>query len=206
MNAKLFLTAGCVAALSMGPASGAFAQAAPAVSHGAPVAGVCVFSAEGAVSDSTVGKYINTRMGQIVAQVNAELNTEKTAIDNEAKTLEGQRASLDQATLQKRVTDLNTRAGNLQRKAQLRDREVGATEQKAVGRVLQEMQPLLAAAYQAKSCSVLLNGQAVTWANPAMDLTDGVVAQLNTKLTQFAFDRERLDQAAAGGQAAPPKK
>jgi len=206
MNVKSLATAGAIAALSLGSASGAFAQAAPTVTHGAPIAGVCVFSAEGAVSDSTVGKYINTRMQQIIAQVNAELNTEKTGIDNDAKALEGQRASLDQATLQKRVNDLNTRAANLQRKAQLRDREVGATEQKAVGRVLQEMQPLLATAYQSKSCSLLLNGQAVTWANPSMDLTDAVVAQLNTKLTQFAFDRERLDQAAAGGQAAPAKK
>jgi hypothetical protein len=33
--------------------------------------------------------------------------------------------------------------------------------------------------------------------NPAGDITNTVVAALNTKLTQFAFDREHLDQAAA---------
>jgi len=205
MNVKTIVTTGCAALLSLGVVSQASAQAA-AVTHGPPLAGVCIFSAEGAIGTSTVGKYVNTRMQQIVAQVNAELNAEKTGIDNDAKTLEGQRASLDQATLQKRVNDLNTRANNLQRKAQLRDREVSATEQKAVGRIATELEPLAQAAYQSKSCSLLLNGAAVTLANPAMDLTPQVITALNAKITQFAFDRERLDQAAAGGQAAPAAK
>jgi hypothetical protein len=34
-----------------------------------------------------------------------------------------------------------------------------------------------------------------------MDLTPGVVAALNTKFTQFEFDRERLDAQGA----APPR-
>jgi hypothetical protein len=33
-----------------------------------------------------------------------------------------------------------------------------------------------------------------------MDVTDTVIERLNAKLTQFAFDRERLDQQAVPGQ------
>lgn len=206
MNVKTFLATAGVVAMTLGGASNAAAQGAPAsVSHGPPIANICVFSAEGAVGTSTVGKYVSSRMQQIVAQVNAELNGEKTALDNEAKTLEGQRASIDQATLQKRANDLNTKANALQRKAALRDREVSATEQDAVGRVLRELEPLVRTAYEGKSCSILLNGAAVTFVNPAMDLTPSVVTALNGKLTQFAFDRKRLDQAAPAA-AAPAKK
>jgi outer membrane protein len=205
MTVKSLVAATCVATFVLGAGSSAFAQAAaapaaaaaPQVTHGPPIGNICVFSAENAIGVSTVGKYVGTRMQQIVAQVSAELNAEKTAVDNEAKTLEGQRASLDQATFQKRATDLNTKANNLQRKAALRDREVGATEQKAVGRVVQELEPLVRQAYQQKQCSLLLNGAAVTLANPAMDLTPSVVTALNAKITQFAFDREKLDQAPA---------
>jgi outer membrane protein len=143
-------------------------------------------------------------MQQIVGQVNAELNGEKTAIENEGKTLQSQGATLDRTILEQRSAALQVRANALQRKAQLRDREVSATEQKAVGRIGQEMEPMIRAAYQQKGCSVLLNRQAVVIANPAMDITPSVVTALNAKLTQFAFDRERLDQAAAPAVAQTP--
>jgi len=204
MIARTFAATACAAAMSLAAASTAFAQAAaPQISHGPALNNVCIVSLEGAIGGSTVGKYVDTRMQQIVAQVNAELGAEKTGIDNEAKTLEGQRASMDQSTLEKRASDLQVRANALQRKAQLRDREVSATEQKAVGRVGQEMEPLLRQLYQQRQCSILLNRSAVMMANPAMDLTSQVVTALNGKLTQFAFDRERLDQGAAAAPAAP---
>jgi outer membrane protein len=203
MNAKILAAATCVAALAA--ASGAAAQqapAAPAVTHGPPLANVCIMSVEGAIGTSTVGKYVDTRMQQIVSQVNAELNAEKTGIDNEAKTLDGQRSTLDQSALESRASALQVRANALQRKAQQRDREISATEQKALARVGQELEPLIRAVYQQKQCSLLLQRSAVVIANPAMDITPQVVTALNAKITQFAFDRERLDQAAAPAPAA----
>jgi Skp family chaperone for outer membrane proteins len=184
-------------------AQAAAAPAAPSVTHGPALNGVCILSVEGAVGTSTVGRYVDTRMQQILTQVQAELNAEKTAIDNEAKTLDTQRATLAPDALEKRAADLQVRANAFQRKAQLRDRELQATEQKAYARVTQEMEPAIRQAYQAKQCSVLVQRSAVVLANPAMDLTPQVVTALNAKVTQFAFDRERLDAqpgAAAAGR------
>ncbi|MCR5880463.1 OmpH family outer membrane protein [Phenylobacterium sp. J367] len=212
MNSKtLAVAASAVVALSAGAAfaqqpAAAPAAAAPAVSHGPAVPGLCILSVQGAIGGSTVGKYVDTRMQQIVQQVNAELNGERTAIENEGKTLEGQRATLDRTTLEQRASALQVRANALQRKAQQREREVSATEQKAVGRVGQEMEPLIRQVYQQRQCSVLLNRDAVVIASPAADITPGVVTALNAKITQFAFDRERLDaqpQAAAAATPAP---
>lgn len=202
MTVKTLAAAASVAALTLTSASAAFAQgaAAPQVTHGPALANICVISVEGAIGGSTVGKYVDTRMQQIVSQVNAELNAEKTAIDNEAKTLDSQRGSMDQSTLEKRASDLQVRANALQRKAQLRDREISATEQKALNRVGQELEPLIRQVYQQRQCSLLLQRSAVVLANPAMDITPTVLTALNAKITQFAFDRERLDQAAAPAQ------
>jgi outer membrane protein len=206
MTLKTFVAAASAAAL-MAAASAASAQApaapaAPQVTHGAPINGVCIVSIESAVAGSTVGQYVDNRMKQIVAQVNAELNGEKTSIDNEAKTLDAGRATLDRTVFEQRGAALQVRANALQRKAQLREREIQATEQKALARVGQEMEPLIRQAYQQKGCSILINRQALVLGNPAMDITPAVVTALNGKITQFAFDRERLDQAAAA--AAPP--
>ena len=204
MTFKPFAAAMLAAASTLALGSSAFAQAAaqPPVTHGPPVAGVCIISVEGAIGGSTVGKYVDTRLQQIVAQVQAELNGERTSIETEGRSLESQRGTLDQNTLEQRGAALQVRANALQRKAQLRDREVQATEQKALQRVGEEMEPLIRQVYQQKGCSLLLQRTAVVLGNPAMDITPQVVAALNAKITTFAFDREHLDQAATGG--APP--
>jgi len=220
MNFKTFAAAGCAATAILGLAGQAGAQqrpaapaaatptvaqtnAAPAVTHGPAIAGVCILSIQGAIGGSTVGRYVDTRMQQIIQQVNAELNTERTAIENEGKTLDGQRATLDRTTLEQRTAALQVRVNALQRKAAQREREVQATEQKAIGRVGQEMEPLIRQVYQQRQCSVLLSREAIVLGNPAMDITPGVVQALNAKITQFNFDRERLDQQAPAAAAAP---
>jgi len=179
MTFKPLVTGVCAAAVALTAATGAFAQAAApsaapaapaaqAVTHGPALPGVCIVSIENAIGGSTVGKYVDTRIQQIVAQVNAELNGEKTAIDNDAKALDARRATLDQNSLEQQAAALQVRANALQRKAQLRDREVQATEQKAVGRIGQEMEPLIRQAYQQKTCSVLFQRTAVVIANPEL--------------------------------------
>lgn len=214
MTFKTFAVAGSALALALSGAAPAFAQqpaaapaaaapAAPAVTHGAPIPGLCIVSVENAIGSSTVGKYVNTRLQQLVAQVNAELNAEKTALDNDAKALDGQRATLDQNTFEQRAAALQVRGNALQRKAQLRDQEIQATEQKAINRVGVEMEPLIRQAYQQKQCSMLINRNSIILGNPASDITPAVVTALNAKITQFAFDRERLDQQARPAAAAP---
>lgn len=218
MNFKTFAAAGCAAAAVLALAGQAMAQQrpaapaaappvaqtnAPAVTHGPAVPGVCIMSIQGAIAGSTVGRYVDTRMQQIIQQVNGELNGERTSIENEGKTLEGQRATLDRTTLEQRSAALQVRVNALQRKAQQREREVQATEQKAIGRVGQEMEPLIRQVYQQRQCSVLLSRDSIVLGNPAMDITPGVVQALNAKITQFTFDRERLDQQPAQTPAAP---
>lgn len=212
MTFKPFAAGLCAAAAALTASSSALAQApaaapaALAAVHGPAIANMCIISVETAIGGSTVGKYVDTRMQQVVAQTNAELTGEKNAIDNDAKALDARRATLDQSALEQQASALQVRANALQRKAQLRDREVSATEQKAVGRIGQEMEPLIRQVYQARNCSVLLQRTAVVIANPAMDITPQVIIALNAKITQFAFDRERLDQpqAATGAGGAPP--
>jgi outer membrane protein len=205
MKIKQLAFVACVGAAAIAPASAALAQAAaaePQITYGAPINGLCTVSVDAAIAGSTVGKYVDTRLGQITAQVNAELQGERTSIDNEAKALDGQRASLDQNTFEQRAAALQVRDNAWQRKAQLREREMQATQQQAVGRVLNEMRPLIATAAQQKSCAILLDRSSVVLVNPAMDITPAVVTALNGRITQFAFDRTRLDQPQAS--AAPP--
>jgi outer membrane protein len=225
MNLKTFAAAGCAVTALFGGAA-AFAQqpaapaaprpvaAAPAtpaagaqITHGPAIPGVCVVSVDAAIFNSTVGKNANTRLQQIAQQAQAEITQEQTAIQNDGKALEGQRATLSPDVYEQRLAALQVRANALQRKADLRSRELDATQQKVRARLGQEVEPLLVQVYQQKQCSVLMDGN-VLFANPAMNLTPQLVTALNGKIQTFQIDRERLDVASPAAPAAPatPRK
>jgi len=203
MSAFLLAQASIAEAQTAAPARPAAAPAAPAISHGPAISGLCMLSFDQAVQTSTVGRFVGTRMDQIVGQVKAELQPEATAIETEGRQLEASRSTLDAAAYQSRMANLNLRVSNYQKKSELRQREVEATEQKAINRISQELDPIVRQVYQQNHCSVLLNRQAVMVANPSMDITPAAIAALNAKITQFQFDREHLDTAPAGGAPSP---
>lgn len=217
-NKTLAVAAGAAAALAFASAAvaqtppprpaapaPAAAPAAPTVRHGPALPGVCTYSGDQAVQASEVGKYVAARMKQIIAEVNAELTTEETAIKNEAKAIDTARAAGPTDALEARAANLQVRFNAFKRKQQLRQTEVQQTERKALLRVLQELDPIAVGVYQARNCSILL-GDGVLLGNPAMDITAQVVTGLNAKIKSFTFNRERLDTPpAAGAPATPPR-
>ena len=207
---KLIMSAAASAALvlSAGAAMGQAARPAAAAPGINPSAGVptgpvlpnvCIFSQQGAVTTSAVGKYVVSRLQQIQAQAQAELQAEETSLQTDVKAYGAQRASLSTDVQQQRERALTERAQALQQKAQLRSRELEATQQKAISRVVSEYDPLVISVMKARNCSVVFDGQATLAFNPGMDLTPDVVRQLDAKITQFPFEREHME-AAAGAQ------
>ena len=177
-------------------ASMALAQArAPAAAAPAPIAagpaipGMCLISMNQAISTSTVGQYVTSRLNQITGQVKSELSPENTAIETDGRALEAARTTLDAAAFPTRAQALQTRINALRQKADLRQREVQATEQKAVNRIAQELDPVVRNIYQQRRCSVLIDKGSVLMANPDMDLTAQAVTALNARIQTFAFER-----------------
>jgi len=194
------------AAAAPAPAAAAPAAAAPAANipppAGPPITGLCVFSYDRAIGNSTVGKAYVARMQQLTSQVQAELNPERTAIETEGNTLQTQRASLTQDQLQQRVTALQGRAQTYSQKEELRARELEETKNQQLQKIATTINPLLAAVYNQRNCAAVFDQGALLAANPAMDITDAVTGQLNSKMTTITFDRVNL---AAAAPAAPAR-
>jgi outer membrane protein len=199
MKTKQILLGSAIAALLASSAAAAPA-APPPVAQGPAIPGVCILSVNQAITTSTVGRYVSERMNQIVAQVKAELTPEDTAISTDGRALEAQRTTLAAATFQTRAQELQNRVNALRQKADLRQREVQATEQKSLNRIAQELDPIARQLYAQHRCSMLVNKEAVMIANPEMDITTQAVAGLNARIQQFAFDREHLDTAQAASR------
>jgi Skp family chaperone for outer membrane proteins len=229
MTAKKFATAAIGAAVALLIADAASAQAAPPkpaakpaattgaavppltaappamtgpkIAFGPALPGVCILDQQRAIVLSMVGKSVGTRLQALITAVQSELKTEQTAIEAEDKAITAAEAQpgADALALQQRREILQARFNAYQRKGQVRDRELQATQQKAKGRIENEMGPVIATVYQQRGCSVILATEALIVGNPAMDVTDLVVKGLDAKIQTFTFDRERLDQPA------PPK-
>ncbi len=186
------VSSAAVAAPAAAPAASATIATGPAIS------GICIVNNDYILGGSQVGKFVITRLQQLKSQVDAEINSEGSALQTDAKTLQGQRASLSKDQYEQKIGALQVRDQALQRKIQQREREMQATQEKAFGTIGQQADPIVRQVIGEKTCSLVLNGAAVVVANPAMDLSPTIVQRLDAKIQQFAFEREHLDAAAAG--------
>ena len=164
---------------------------------GNPVPGVCMLSQQAVLTNAKVGLAATARLQAIAQQAQAELTADKTPIEADAKALEAQRATLKPADLQQKERALAARAQALQQKANLRQREIEVTREKALARISADAQPVIQAVYKSRDCGLLVDRSSVLGGNMANDLTPAVVTGLDAKITTITFDRENLSAPAA---------
>jgi outer membrane protein len=181
------------------PRAAAAPSAGPALTFGAPIAGVCVYSEGQIFAQAKVGQSVAARMKMLADSVNAELQPEATAIGTEKKTLDTSASSMDQATLQQRGQALQIRYANFEKKAQQRNEELQQTRAKEIQEMERQLQPVLAQLFQEHRCSILLEREqaGIAAVNPAMDFSSQAVSGLDARVQTLTFDRVHLDEQAA---------
>jgi Skp family chaperone for outer membrane proteins len=199
-----------VSLLALGAATGALAQTTPAAAPAAPqlnpgpaIAGVCIYSVEEAITQSQMGVAANDRMKQLQAVVEAELKPERDRIETEGQALQTAQKTEARETFVPKAQAFQTKVNAFEEKYNLRLKEMQATQQKVQGLIAQELESPLQVAYQEKGCGLLVDRNAVLFANPSMDITAAVVTKLNAGKKTLSFDREILAAPKAATAAAP---
>jgi len=196
MMNRLTAAAIVLAAAALAPVAHGQNAPAPQVQYGPTVPGLCVFSRDGLIAGSTVGKAVVERLNQLGQQVQSELTAQQTSLQNDAKALNDAKASLSSDQFNTRAAAITGRERDFERLVELRRQEMTQTQQKRFNEVLNDAQPVVQQIFQQHNCSILVDGQSVLAVAPAMDLTPQVIQGLNTRITQLTFDREHLDQAS----------
>lgn len=158
---------------------------------GPVIAGVCLLSREAIFANAAVGRAASTRLQELTRIAQAEIDAQRTPLETEARTLEGQ---ADNAQTRQRREQLGQRWQALQQQAAHNSREIEATRAKALDRIATEAQPVIAQAYTAKNCGLLFDRNSALGGNFANDLTAEVVRLLDTRIQTITFERERLPQ------------
>lgn len=175
------------------------AAAQPAVAvEGPAVPGVCLFSREAMFANAAVGKSVSDQVQKMGTDAQAEFERERKPLEDALRNLEGQRETLQPEQYVQQRQTLGQRWEDLQRKMAHRQQELEATQRKAVDRVFQEAQPVVATVYNDRKCGLLLDRNVVLGGNMSGDLTEAVVRSLDTKIQTLAVQREVLPTAPAG--------
>jgi Skp family chaperone for outer membrane proteins len=207
MTARNHLIAGLAAGAAVALASAAFAAgttpapAQPPLTFGPPIAGFCTFSFQQIMGTSKVGQAVLTRLKQLDAAWQAELQPQVTSFNTDKQAFDAQAASMDAATREARGAALQLRYANLQKLAAQRQQEMEATQNKQFGVVEAQVEPVIRQLFQAHACSVLIQREqaGIGFVNPAMDLSAGAVQGLDAKIQTLTFDREHLEPGAQPG-------
>lgn len=174
------------------PAAAAARPPIPA-NPGPVIAGVCILNGPGAIADSAAGRAANARLQTLTQQVRAELQAQQTPLNTEATAIR----ALPEAQRAPRITALQPRVQAFETLAQTREEELRRTQARAIQRIEAELQTVVSQIYVQRGCGLMLDRSAITYANPAMDVTQAAVTALNTRLPTITFERERLPAAAA---------
>jgi len=200
LSAALLLSAGAAHAQTIGGnAQPAQQSQAQAQSLGGPIVpGVCLLSREAIFANAAVGRAASARLQELTQAAQAEIDAQRTPLEAEARALEGQP---DNAENQQRRQQLAQRWQALQQQAAHNSREIEATRAKALERIANEAQPVIAEAYGAKNCGLLFDRNSALGGNFANDLTADVVRLLDARIQTITFDRERLPQQQPAASA-----
>ena len=169
-------------------AAGTAAAQTPAnITHGAPIAGVCVYDNEEVLARSTAGQSVQTGMQRLLTEVQGELAPYASSIQAEVTALQQGGEAADPGGT--RRTALQARAQEAQQLEQNRRNELQYTQSVQLQAIGTAVEPIVIALYQERGCSVLLNRTAVYSANPAMDITPTAIERLNAALPSLSFSR-----------------
>jgi len=157
------------------------------ITHGAPVAGVCVFDNEELLARSTAGVSVQTGMQRLLQEVQGELSPYASTIQSEYQQLQQGGEAADADGTRRRA--LQARVEEAQQLEQTRKNELQYTQSVQLQTIGQAVEPLVIALYQERGCSILLNRSAVYSLNPSMDITEAVIQRLNTALPSVSFNR-----------------
>lgn len=180
------LGAFAVATLAAGAASAQ--SATPQITHGPALTGVCIYNPQRVLVQSTAGQSLQAGMQRLAEEVRGELQPYAASIQSEAQALQqgGQAADPDGS----RRRAWQQRLEEAQQLEQTREQELRYTEGAQSQIIGNAASPIIAAVYQERGCSILLDRNSVFLGNPAMDLTEVILQRLNAALTTLpAFNR-----------------
>lgn len=186
----------CVAGVAMPQA--VLAAPAPTV--------VMVINMDVIFTQSKVGQSVNSQLQTYAKSLQAENKKGEDAIQAEAKKLSGQRALLQPADFQKKLTALQQREMDHQRKMREKSQELQLGQEKARAQIQETLRPILEDIIKKNNANILVDQSVLIYSTPDRDITTEVLRRLNEKLTELTVKPIPLSSLQQAPATAAAKK
>ena len=184
---------------------------ASAQRRGNQTSSVIVVNFNRVVTDSAMGRDMAAKLGQVRSQI----QTEAQSLAPEAQSIDQERSSLATATrnmtadqirgnsnLNSRVEAFNTRAEQFQRRQQGLQGDYQCSEALAALELRNALQPIVRGVMQSRGASVVIDSGTTQSFDPAVDVTDTVLQQLDAANRSSTAARHAISECAAMQQGA----
>lgn len=171
------------------------ATAAPATKPGPVIPGVCIYSNDAVMANADISKTAAQRLEQINSAAEAELEPDIKALEAERASLAKQEATLAKDKFQPLAQAFFGKAKTFSDKAFIVNQELVRTEREANRLVGAAIGPVLTTVYETRGCGMLVDRNAVLFANPTMDITGEVIDKLNAAKPPIDIKRVVISEA-----------
>lgn len=156
------------------------------------------------LAESAAGQDIAQKLQAIGATIATETEPRRVALEAVSEELEPiirgkteQQIQADVAADPELAQKFAQYASDMQRyqlDVQRAGRELDMTTRVAQGQLLQALQPVVETVFQTSGADLLLERETVVYANPSLDITDQIIAQLNLETPTIEVTRQTLPQ------------
>jgi len=157
-------------------------------------------------TQSKVGQSVNTQLQTHAKALQAENKKTEDSIQAEAKKLSGQRALLQPADFQKKITALQQREVDHQRKMREKSQELQLGQEKARAQIQEALRPILEDIIKRNGANILIDQSVLLYSTPDLDITTEVLRRLNERLTELTVKPIPLSSLQQAPTAAAAKK
>ncbi|MEM8985811.1 MAG: OmpH family outer membrane protein [Pseudomonadota bacterium] len=153
---------------------------------------ILIVNQQALLVNSKAGKNIANQLEGLKTTIEAEFNTEVEKVAKEGEDLEKQKDLISKEALQEKARTLLVKRNSLPTLREAKFRELQLSEQKALGVIGKELQPILQKIVERRGATLLLDRSAVMYASTDNDITEEVMKELDKKLPKVAVEHVRI--------------
>ena len=137
-----------------------------------------IIDIENTLSTTPAGKRANDQFEKTRKAKQAELDKQQTELKKAGADLEKQHAILKPEIFQTKRAELEKKFVTLQQTYVKLERELAADRTKLIQGLLKQAEPLIAKIAKAEGVHLIVDQSATVWANPAVNLTSKLMAEM----------------------------
>lgn len=157
---------------------------ASAQTFGPPIQGLCLLSRNGAIAASRAGQSMQAQLKQMQGALSGDLARQRTAIDQQRRTLQMRQNSTAPIEYQRQLSALDQQAQAIEQQQNLR---FISAQTRAQQQIDQALNTALGRIVTRTNCSVVLERDNSYGWNNAMDITPAVAREMDSLLQSVAL-------------------